>query len=190
MGSVLAAMLMAGTALMSCLIIGADGFIGAALGRLAEERGHIVVRTTRSREKAAQCGYKTLSPCGTVYCNLLHPPNDLPNADVAFLCAAVSDYRKCEGSAEAWRANVDGAIAVGKLLMRKGVFVVYLSSVAAEWATHTAYGRGKAMVELALRCIGDPAIVRFERVTPEKLSMVCSGLLAIGLERNAGVHHL
>lgn len=173
----------------SVMVVGADGFIGKALADLAAERGHTVVRTTR-RARDYMHGDETWPPKAEVFCDLLHPPAELPYADVAFLCAAVADYRKCEGNAEAWRANVDGAIAVGKMLMRKGTFLVYLSSVAAEWASHTAYGRGKAMVELALRCMGDPAIVRFERVTPEKLPAVCSGLLAIGLERNAGVHHL
>lgn len=176
-------------AMTSVMVVGADGFIGKALADLAEELGHTVIRTTR-RGAAMDFGDLTWPPRQPVYCDLARPPADLPPADVAFLCAAVADYRKCEGSAQAWRVNVDGAITVGKILMRKGTFVVYLSSVAAEWATHTSYGRGKAMVELALRCIGDPAIVRFERVTKETLPQVCSGLLAIGLERNAGVHHL
>lgn len=174
----------------SVLVVGADGFIGAALAELAREKGHEVMRTTRRARQYMQAGDLRWPPQSDIFCDLMHPPAHFPFADVAFLCAGVADYRKCEGSAEAWRTNVDGPIAVAKTLLKMGTFIVYLSSVAAEWATHSAYGRAKAHVELALRCLGDPAIVRFERVTAERLPGVVSGLLAIGIGRTAGVHHL
>lgn len=166
---------------MRILVVGATGFIGAELLRQARERNHEAVGTTRRRDVPGLWHYDLLQPVGGL------PPQP---PDAAFLCAGVADYRRCEGNAEAWRVNVDGNIAAGKSLMRAGAFVVYLSSVAAEWAGHSAYGRGKEAVELALQCIGDPAIIRCERVTPAKLTEVCEILLGIGIAKVPGIYRI
>lgn len=166
---------------MKLLVVGATGYIGSALLHLAHGRGIAVEGTSRRREGIGFAHYDLLAP----------QSGELPACDVAFLCAGVADYRRCEGNAEAYRINVDGNMAAGKRLMvERGAFVVYLSSVAAEWAGHSAYGRHKILVETFLQAIGEPAIVRFERVTPQTLTSTCERLLQIGMEQRAGIHHL
>lgn len=164
---------------MKLLIVGGDGFIGRELTRLAREVCDAEVAATSRRSGASL--HLDLLQMGDV---------SLPQVDVSFLCAAVADYRACEGNAEAWRVNVDGTIAVAKQLMRAGSFVVFLSSVAAEWATHSAYGRAKALVECTLQAIGDPAILRFERVTPARLETIALRSLDIGMARKPGIYRL
>lgn len=158
-------------------IIGSDGFIGSNLYELAS-RNHTVYGTSRRSGAAFPLDLLRVDDVS------------LPHADVSFLCAAVANYRLCEGNAEAWRINVDGTLAVAKRLMRAGSFVVFLSSVAAEWATHSAYGRAKAIVECTLQAMGDPAIIRFERVTPITVETMVSRVLGIGLARRPGIFRL
>lgn len=162
------------------LVVGADGFIGSEIARQAHVLGCEVLGTTR-RNPAGQLAYY----------DLLRPwDGDLPQCDVAFLCAGIADYRKSEGNAEAWRTNVDGNMACGKRLIRAGAFVVFPSSVAAEWAHGTAYGRAKVAVEHFLQAVGDPAIIRFDRVTPSSRAAVCSAMLTVGLMGKPGIFAL
>jgi nucleoside-diphosphate-sugar epimerase len=166
---------------MRILVVGATGFIGSQLLQRARERGHDAIGTTRKREDDSWlCHYDLLDPLA----------GKLPPCDVAFLCAGVANYEKCEGNREAWRINADGNIAAGKRLMRAGAFVVFLSSAAAEFAGNFNYARAKIAVELVLQAAGDPAIVRFERVTAESIAPVCEALLAIGLARKPGIFRI
>lgn len=165
---------------MRILVVGANGFIGSHLTILAHERGHVVLGTTRRKGAPAFHRYDLLDPMN----------GELPPCDVAFLCAGIADYRRSEGNAEAWRTNVDGNMACGKRLMRAGAFVVYPSSVAAEWAHGTAYGRAKVAVETFLQAIGDPAIVRFDRVNRDNVVAVGARMIEIGTSRKGGIYHL
>lgn len=165
---------------MKILVVGATGFIGSALFRAAHDAGHQALGTARRKDAPAFYHYDLLAPL----------EGHLPPCDAAFLCAGVADYRRCEGNAEAWRTNVDGNIAAAKRLMKSGTFVVFLSSVAAEWAGHSAYGRAKIAVENVLQSVGDPAIVRFERVTAANLDGIVGRLLPIGAKKQSGIHHL
>ena len=166
---------------MKVLIVGATGFIGSALFRAAHDAGHQVMGTGRRLD----------CPLSFYHYDLLDPlAGELPLCDVAYLCAGIADYRKSEGNAEAWRVNVDGNMACAKRLAKAGAFIVYPSSVAAEWAHGTAYGRAKVAVEHFLQAITEPAIVRFDRVTAERLPKLCNELVIIGATRRAGIHHL
>lgn len=165
---------------MKILVVGATGFIGSALLSLARERGHYAIGTSRRKEDEAFCQYDLLDPLA----------GELPACDVAFMCGAVANYEKCEGNREAWRINADGNIALGKRLMRSGAFVVFLSSAAAEFAQNFAYARAKMVVELALQMLGDPAIVRFERVTAGSLGKVCEELIRIGAAKEPGIFRI
>ena len=114
------------------------------------------------------------------------PPDQLMTADTAYLCAGVNGIRENEGNEISWRTNVDGTIAVVKLL--PGAFVVYLSSNAVEWSD-TSYARQRAAVESFLHARGRAAIVRVQKVTKDNVAQFVLFLVKIGQKQRDGVYH-
>jgi dTDP-4-dehydrorhamnose reductase len=119
-------------------------------------------------------------------------PKTLPEADVVYIVAAKTKFRDCEIDDDAWSINVDGPIGIGSRYSDSlDSFVIYISSEAAEWSGHTAYGDQKRFAEMGLRAVVPYqrlAIVRPSKVTTDRIEDLCKLLLKIGSERLFGVH--
>ncbi len=154
------------------LVVGGDGLIGGALKSFFEPD---VIATSRRQNDSS-----------SVFLDLMLPPDQLMTADVAYFCAGVNGIRENEGNAIAWRTNVDGTIAVIKLVPE--AFVVYLSSNAVEWSD-TSYARQRGAVELFLQTRGRAAIVRVQKVTKDNVAQFVLFLVKIGQKQRDGVYH-
>lgn len=154
-------------------IVGGDGLIGGAVAHALN--GKSIASTRRDKP-------------GAIFLDLLNPPETLPQADVAYLCAGVNGFKQCEGNCNAWRTNVDGVLAVAKTLNRQGSFLVYISTAAVEWSAEM-YARQRAMVEIGLNALCDPAIIRPEKVTADNAAEFAAFVIAIGSGHRAGIHH-
>lgn len=133
------------------LVIGSDKGIGLAL--YDEIAGHhsAVIRTTRRQDREG------------LLLDLAHLPENLSfgqEFSCAFICAAISSFADCELDPKGtFKVNVDGMLAVARVLLEKGCFVVFLSSSSVfdgskPWSDEysprspsTEYGRQKAIAE-------------------------------------------
>ncbi len=158
---------------MNSLVIGGDGLIGSGIKSWLWPD---VVATTRRHDGVFH---------GSIFLDLLQPPEELPHADVAYICAGINGIRENEGNATAWRTNVDGVISVIRLLGE--AFIVYISSSAVEWSD-TSYARQRALVECGLRFRGHGAIVRPQRVTRDNVNVFAQYIAEIGQTQRVGVY--
>ena len=159
----------------SVLIVGGDSTIGNALAvRLAKDGWHVKATSRK--------------PGAGLPLDLAQPPQswpDLPKADVAFLCAAVTSLDACENDPQATaRINVTHMQALAQRLLAQGSYTVFLSTnqVFDGSAAYPAgdertcpmneYGRQKAAFEHWLMAQGKPAAVM-------RLTKVISGPLPI-----------
>jgi dTDP-4-dehydrorhamnose reductase len=161
---------------LRAIVIGTDGLIGGALAGALWARGDSVVGTTR-RDKGA-------GP-NALFLDLADPLESgaaLPEAEVCFLCAAMTNFADCRARPDLARmidALVPAKIAAG--LAGAGVRTILLSTSAvldckeprmsAERARASAslYGRFKAEAEEAVLRHGElGAVVRLTKVlTPD-----------------------
>jgi dTDP-4-dehydrorhamnose reductase len=106
------------------LVIGADGTIGSASCHRLAERGHTVIGTTRRRSGA--------SWPNSVFLDLLEPDfnvDNLPVADTAVICAAVTQFVLCRDHPEqARRVNVTAPVELARGFIARDMHVVRLSS--------------------------------------------------------------
>ena len=163
---------------MRALVIGGDGTLGRALHAALLGRGDEAAATTRSLQRAEAEGRPLLD---------LAAPDvaALPQADVAFLCAAVTGYAVCRRAPDlARRINVENTAALGRDLVARGTRLVYLSTSAvfdgrlpqrrAEDAPApiSEYGGSKAAAEAALGALGPAvAVVRLTKVLPPAFAL-------------------
>ncbi len=105
------------------LIIGADGLIGRALADFLVQTGESVLTTTRKAD--------TLSK-KRIFFDLLEnvsawsPPKQV---SVAYLCAAITSLETCRRNPkQSERVNVGNTVALAKMLIAEGTFVVFLST--------------------------------------------------------------
>jgi len=157
---------------MKSLIIGADGTIGRALAAALVERRDFVWTTTRRAASANPSTVHLDLASSDVYAM------DLPKADVAFFCAAITGFAACrENGALARQVNVTAPAILAGRLVAVGTKVVLLSTSAVfDWrAPHvpagnppcpiTVYGKLKADAEKAFSEFGPAAsIVRLTKV--------------------------
>jgi dTDP-4-dehydrorhamnose reductase len=150
------------------LVIGGDSFIGRSLVVYLTSEGYIASPTSRHADKFS------------VQLDLLTDPATwvaMPNADVAYLCAAVARLEDCESDPQASRrVNVDGMIAAARKLHDAGMFVVFLSTnhvfdglkpemePADPYTPRNEYGRQKAEAEQAILSMGNTAVLRLTKV--------------------------
>jgi dTDP-4-dehydrorhamnose reductase len=154
------------------LLIGKDGQLGGALFK------HFKNCTGTSRHTGAR-----------PYFQLTDDPSSLPASEVVFIVAAKTKFRDCEIDEDAWSINVDSPIRIANRF--KDSFIVYISSEAAEWSGHTAYGDQKRFAEMGLRAVVPYerlAIVRPDKVTPDRIEDLCKLLEKIGKGKIWGVH--
>jgi nucleoside-diphosphate-sugar epimerase len=130
---------------MKCLVTGAGGFIGSALGRELGDRGHSLVLLTREHAPPEIPGAETVQlelgsePIGAAL---------LAGVDVVYHCAGIahqsaedSDYERVNHTATLELATAANAAGVGHF--------IFLSSVKAA-AGGSPYGRWKWRTEQAL----------------------------------------
>jgi len=156
---------------MKTIVVGADGVIGRALAVALASQGHFVCATTR-RPTPNRCG---------VHLDLSSFDVDaiqLPEADIAFFCAAITGFAACRANeALARQVNVTAPILLARRLVAAGTRVVLLSTSAVfDWRTPhvqascrpcpvTVYGKLKAEAETAFSVFGAAAsILRLTKV--------------------------
>lgn len=153
---------------MKELVIGATGFIGAALmAKLPGAEG-----TARR-------------PGATHVLDLLGPI-DLPAADVIYVCAGANGAKACEGNQEAFRVNVDAPIEIAREAQLFRGHVVWISSMSVEWLS-TAYQRQKLAAEGVLRLMPNVSVVRAGRVVKTNVDDLCDAMIAAGRSRRPGL---
>jgi dTDP-4-dehydrorhamnose reductase len=112
---------------------------------------------------------------------------DLATFGIVYLVAAVGTFQGCEGSASAYRINVDAPCQIAHKAVAFGTFPVFVSSDCVEWCGSTAYARQKSLVEMVIHGLGG-AIVRPSRVNANRVVDLCKLLLRVGETREPGVH--
>ncbi|MGO9719801.1 MAG: sugar nucleotide-binding protein [Methylocella sp.] len=161
---------------MRAIVIGTDGLIGSALAKALRARGDSVVGTTRRDKGAAP---------NDLFLDLADPSESgalLPEADVCFLCAAMTNFADCRARPDLARmTDVLTPAKIAARLAGTGVRTILLSTSAvldckepgmsAERARAPAslYGRFKAEAEEAVLKHGElGAVVRLTKVlTPD-----------------------
>ena len=157
---------------MKALVIGGDGSIGSALTKALLSRGDTVCQTTRR---------SVLAERNAIQLDLASFDIDalrLPEADVAFFCAAITSFAACrtnEGLARP--VNVTSPALLARRLVAAGTRVVLLSTSAVfDWRSPhvrsswppcpvTVYGKLKAEAETAFSAFGAAAsILRLTKV--------------------------
>lgn len=150
------------------LIIGASGFIGGTLAGMVP--GALISSSRR----------------GNALLLDLRDVRDVPECDIAYICGGANGAKTCEGSTDAFRINVDGAIDVARIVSGRGGFAVYISSMTVEWAP-TAYARQKLAAETALRTMRGVGVVRSGRVVKDNVADLCETLIHVGRARVEGL---
>ena len=158
------------------LIVGSDSLIGGALMAHMEETGNTVMGTTRRRETIDEAH---------LYLDLAEDVSgwQCPQpVAAAVVCAGVTRRGACrQEPTQSARVNVRGVSAIVKNLVRKGAFVIYLSTNQvfdgsvphhlpdASHSPVTEYGRQKAEAEKQVSQWGaSAAIVRFAKILEPK----------------------
>jgi dTDP-4-dehydrorhamnose reductase len=156
------------------LVIGGDGRIARVLIPALVRDGYQVVATTRRGAAPGAPAHFALELAEVARSGAVQ----LPDCEVAFLCAAIPSYAACRDNEAAARAlNADAPAAIARALRERGAQLVFLSTNAVfDGETPfrraadppdgaTAYGRSKAAGEAIVRAI-DPsaAVLRLTRV--------------------------
>lgn len=163
------------------LVIGADGFVGGALVEGLRSKGRYVLGTSRHLMKTTE---------DVSFLDLAQDVSEwIPPAEVsvAIVCAAVSSTEACRRDPVGSRlVNVIKTLEVVDVLVRKGIFVVFLSSNqvfdgSIPFAPSSRascpvmeYGRQKVETERGVLALGNrAAVLRMSKVFGPK-----TGLLA------------
>lgn len=112
--------------------------------------------------------------------------DDVPPADVVYVCAGANGAKMCEGNQIAFRVNVDAPGEIARIVTRRGGFVVYISSMSVEWLS-TAYQRQKLTAETLLRAMPGVGVVRAGRVLASNMNDLCDTMIRVGQGRIEGV---
>jgi dTDP-4-dehydrorhamnose reductase len=154
----------------SALIVGGDSQIGRCLASWHSAVGHRVITTTRRTETLAEHRQLLDLEAGHT--------EDIPFADVAYLCAGATSLQCCHKHPEVTRrVNVESTVQLAETLVRQGTFVVFPSTnlvfdgtipfvrADAECRPTTVYGQQKAEAERRLLELGDRvSVVRLTKV--------------------------
>jgi dTDP-4-dehydrorhamnose reductase len=159
----------------SVLIIGKDGLVGSGVFRLFRAKSINTVGTTRRWPLHPSDIFLDLSDR-----NLANA--ELPQTEVAIICAATNGFANCRSNPEdARQINVDGPLILARKLSSRGTRVIYLSSsavfdfsrshmtTAIPYCPSTIYGKSKAAGEQGVLSVGQLAtVVRLTKVlTPD-----------------------
>lgn len=155
----------------SAIVVGADGLIGCALASRLEADGCKVTRTSRRSAKSREAD--------TIELDLTNPnAAQLPEADVAFLCAGMTKMSACRADpGQADLINHRGQVTLAEALSRRGTAIVYLSTSAvldclSPWMlaerpreARSIYGQSKSRGEIGVLAVaGRTSVVRLTKV--------------------------
>jgi dTDP-4-dehydrorhamnose reductase len=148
---------------MKAIVFGAGGKIGKRLVKALEAKGIEVKPVLRE-----DCELRNIS---------VDLRMRLGEADVVYLCAAMTRFIDCEADSDAYSVNVDAPLEIAR--QYAGAKIVYLSSEAVERAIGTKYGLMKALAEISLRAISRPVIARLSKVDDWSLDDACDFLVTL-----------
>jgi dTDP-4-dehydrorhamnose reductase len=154
------------------LIVGSDSFIGSALMSWLQSMGKPVLGTTRRGD---------ISDKNHSFFDLSEDTRKWESpvsVGVAVICAGITKTEACRQNPEAtFQVNVEGVTNLINNLVKRGVFIIYLSSNQVfdgsiphrlsddKFSPITEYGRQKIEVERRVSKLGDSvAIVRITKV--------------------------
>lgn len=167
------------------VVVGADGLIGHALCARLTEQGNVAIGTSRRRGRTGD---------GGLYLDLAAPSlPDMPQADVAVICAAMAKFSECRGNPPlARQVNVIGAVMLARRFIERGTRVVRLSSSAVFDGKHpkvvadtptgslSVYGQIQAEAERAMLALGPMAtVLRLTKVVTPAFPVVRAWLAAL-----------
>jgi len=166
---------------MRVLLIGQDGVIGSALADFLRARGDNIICTTQRPERVKP---------GVLLLNLTSQINrsQLPEADVAIFCAALTGYSRCrENPIIAEQVNSAAPHAIAQSLSAQNTRCIYLSTSAVFDGSKalvketepvspiTTYGATKADGEKGVLALDQRhAVARFTKVLSLEHSLVSS----------------
>lgn len=148
------------------LVIGRTGFIGSAMLRYL---GPNAVGTSRRHGEFDMLSFK-----------------DVPPGDIVYICAGANGAKACEGNQDSFRVNVDAPAEIARIVTRRGDFVVFISTMSAEWLS-TAYQRQKLAAETILRAMPGVGVVRAGRVLASNIDDLCATMARVGRNHIEGV---
>ena len=158
---------------MRSLVIG-EGMLGCALIDALSAAEHSVIGTSRD------------PLTNKLYLDMTKPIRELPLVETVFICAAISSYRRSEGSPDAWVTNADSPVAISRQATDRGMFPVFVSSGAVEYMSN-AYTRMKLYAESCITPMGG-AVIRPRKFTPDNIASLCHLMIRVGLDRKPGVY--
>jgi dTDP-4-dehydrorhamnose reductase len=175
---------------LHCLIVGADGSFGGALSSELLARGHGVTATTRRRARA--------TAGGPIYLDLAEAIPQLPQTDVAIICAAMARFDDCRRNPEfARRINVLAPLELARSLTKAGARVIFLSTSAVfdcrkphvdEYeipAPGSVYGQLKAEAEARLLELGSQvSVLRMTKVMKPRTGILSEWIKTLGERKN------
>jgi dTDP-4-dehydrorhamnose reductase len=164
---------------MRAIILGADGNVGSALLQALVARGDVAYGTTRRSPVVKD----------ELVVDFAAPDIEaarLPEADIAFFCAAMTGFRECRSNpALARQVNVTGPVSLARRLVASGTTVVLLSTNAVfDWSIPrvsataprspvTVYGELKAEAEREFETLGAKAsIIRFTKILAPNFGLI------------------
>jgi len=164
----------------TCLVVGSDGLIGAALKRRLVGEDRPLLGTTRQPGTTGKDMLR-LDLSGDI--DDWEPPTGITSA---FLCAAITTLKQCETDpVGSYLVNVRNIVRLTEKLTQSGVFVVFLSTsavfdgsmafAASDTPVHptTEYGRQKVDAERILLNMGKHvAIVRPTKVIAPNMPLL------------------
>ena len=155
------------------LVVG-EGLLGCALVNALSEAGWTTIGSSRDAMSSK------------FFLNLTRPIPELPRVDVVYICAALANYKNCEGNSSAWVVNADAPVSIVRQCIERGMFPVFVSSDAIEFMS-TAYTRMKSYAESCILPMG-AAVVRPSKFTSENVDSLCRLMIRVGAERKPGVY--
>jgi len=170
--------------MIDSLVVGGDSLIGRALLQRLRTEGLAVLGTSRRTGTAAG---------DLMHLDLANRPITPLAAKTVFMCAGITDLKRCESDPVGTRrVNVEATMALLEAAHAAGSRVVYLSShavfdgsrpmltVDAPTSAVIEYGRQKAEVEQKVLALGPRAcVVRMTKVISSRVVLISKWLAAL-----------
>lgn len=169
---------------MRALVVGGDSKLGMALFVRLVERGHTVLRTSRTLKDVRQ------SP-GWWHLDLREPVlPEIDDVQVVYIMAAITGIAPASFDPDAWRVNAEAPVLLAMQAKERGWHTVFMSSGAVERAQETNSARQKAYADLAVLMLGGCVVRPLPVVPPEKYAELADVLIDVGEQRRAGLVRL